>query len=77
VNSGGDLIISPKREYQKTLPGVARAVAQATSSYFEREPSRSGGEVSPKRESATTPLFHFSSSRLGEGSSPERGKALA
>jgi len=34
--------------------------------------SCSGEEVSPKREHAKTSLFHSSSSRLGERSSPER-----
>ncbi|QCE10790.1 hypothetical protein DEO72_LG10g2022 [Vigna unguiculata] len=34
--------------------------------------SRSVEEVSPKRENAKTPLFHCSSSHLGEKGSPER-----
>jgi len=50
---------------------LTQAVAQVRRSYFEREP------ISPKREDATTPLFLDSSSRLGEGSSLERGKPLA
>jgi len=38
---------------------------------LSEKPSRSGDEVSTKREHAKTSLFHCSSSRLGEGSSPE------
>ncbi|QCD79544.1 hypothetical protein DEO72_LG1g3186 [Vigna unguiculata] len=34
--------------------------------------SRSGEEVSPKRENVKAPLFHCSSSCLGQRSSPER-----
>jgi len=34
--------------------------------------SRSGEEVSPKRECVTVPLFLFASPHLGEGSLPER-----
>jgi len=41
---------------------------------LSESPSQLRKEVSPKRESTTTPLYHFSSSRLGEGSSLERGK---
>jgi len=63
--------ISPKREYQKPLPGVVWAVAQATSSNFERE------AISPKWENARVPLFPFSSSRLGKRSSLERENPLA
>ena len=44
---------------------------------LSEKPSRSGEEVSPKRENATTPLFHFSSSRLGERSSLEWENHLA
>jgi len=40
--------------------------------------SRSGEEVSPKRECVTAPLFPFSSPRLGEVNLPERdSSALA
>jgi len=46
-------------------------------SVFSEKPSRSGKEVSPKRENATTPLFHSPSSRLSERSSYERGNPLA
>jgi len=34
--------------------------------------SRSGEEVSPKRENVKTSLFNYSSSHLGEKGSPER-----
>jgi len=43
---------------------------------LSEKPSHSGEEVSFKRENAKAPLFHFSSSRLSEKSSPER-KELA
>jgi len=56
--------LSPKREYQKLLRGTCASC-------------RSGEEVSPKRDNATMPLFHFSSSCLGESSSLERENPLA
>jgi len=40
---------------------------------LSEKPSRSGEEVLPKWENARAPLFLFSSSRLGERSSLERG----
>jgi len=39
---------------------------------LSERPSHSGKEVSPKWENATTPLFLFLSSRLGERNSPKR-----
>ena len=44
---------------------------------LSESPSHLGEEVSPKWESATTPLFPSSSPRLGERSSPERENPLA
>ncbi|QCD97869.1 hypothetical protein DEO72_LG6g2582 [Vigna unguiculata] len=41
-------------------------------SVLSESTSRSSEKVSPKRECATTPLFPFSSPRLGERSSLER-----
>jgi len=50
----------PKREYQKTLLGVMRAVAQATSSSLEREAislKRGGFASARERDSTIVPLF--------------------
>jgi len=40
---------------------------------LSESPSRSSEEVSPKGENVKVPLFHCSSSRLGERSSLDRG----
>jgi len=74
VNNGGFCFSRPSdlsslSEISSTRPFLpAGAVAQAIS----ESTSRSGEEVSPKRECVTWPLFLFSSPRLGEGRSPER-----
>ncbi|QCE15064.1 hypothetical protein DEO72_LG11g2072 [Vigna unguiculata] len=65
MNSGGNLIFLPK-QVGLTSARVSETLLGACS-----------GKVSPKRENAKAPLFHFSSSRLGDRSSPERENSLA
>jgi len=65
--------VSRLGEISSNLPRLfAQVVAQATSSVLSESLSRSGEEVSTKRENVQAIVPHFSSSHLGERSSLER-----